>query len=285
MTTGGRALHILHVEDDPFVASAIRRWLEDRDWCVQLAATAADALLLLESQDYDAILLDWNLKGTLSGIELCTQIRDILPNAWIAFLTVRDSEADRVRGLTVGADDYITKDSGIRELLARLEGLERRLSASQRPVRWGPFAVDPASDRAWVARTEVTLTPCQRRLLLLLIQNAGHIVSHTQVREDVLRTAAAGAKPSSSTRDLTYELRKRLGSAGRHIRTVARLGYTLTADQFAVSPPESSQSVAASGTPGPPDAAAGKPALGMRASPPSVLVEVSRGESFCRRNR
>ncbi len=170
--------------------------------------------------------MDWNLgEDGPTGLELCSRIRALSSSVWILFLTVRDSEDDKLRGFEARADDYLSKDASPRELVARLESLERRIGLGEYRLRSGRLTVDLAEERAWVDAEEIPVTPHQLRLLVLLIRNVGNAVSSNQIRTDILRTTASA--PSSSVRDLVCELRARLGTARDIIQTVPGVGYSL----------------------------------------------------------
>ena len=128
VAAAGSGLRILHVEDNHLVASALARYLIFKGWEVDHAIGGEQALGLLEQRGYDVVLLDWNFDQGPDGLDICPQIRARCPEIWIVFLTVRDSESDRLTGLEAGADDYICKQTGVEDIVVRLRELERRLA-------------------------------------------------------------------------------------------------------------------------------------------------------------
>ena len=160
-------MRVLIVEDELKMASLLRRGLVEEGHAADVAPTGEDALWMAQSHPYEAIVLDVMLPG-LSGFETCRQLRNAGVWAPVLMLTARDGVDDRVAGLDVGADDYLTKPFSFAELLARLRALVRR-GGGERPTELvvGTLRLDPAARRAWRGQTEISLSPkefaCSRR--------------------------------------------------------------------------------------------------------------------------
>ena len=142
-------MRVLIVEDELKMASLLRRGLVEEGHAADVATTGEDAVWMAQSHPYEAIVLDVMLPG-LSGFETCRQLRNAGVWSPVLMLTARDGVDDRVAGLDVGADDYLTKPFSFAELLARLRALVRR-GGGERPTELvaGSLRLDPAARRAW----------------------------------------------------------------------------------------------------------------------------------------
>src|SRR2546429_8230039 len=152
-------MRVLIVEDELKMASLLRRGLVEEGHAADVAGTGEDAVWMAQAHPYEVIVLDVMLPG-LSGFETCRLLRNAGVWAPVLMLTARDGVDDRVAGLDVGADDYLTKPFSFAELLARLRALIRR-GGGERPTELvvGTLRLDPASRRAWRGRTEISLSP------------------------------------------------------------------------------------------------------------------------------
>src|SRR6266540_2259218 len=148
-------MRVLVVEDEVKMARLLKRGLEEEDYAADVAANGEDGIWMATENPYDAIVLDVMLPD-VDGFEVCRRIREAGQWAPVLMLTARDAVPDRVRGLDVGADDYLTKPFAFAELLARLRALVRR-GARERPpvVAVGDLRLDPASKA--VRRAEQTI--------------------------------------------------------------------------------------------------------------------------------
>jgi two-component system, OmpR family, alkaline phosphatase synthesis response regulator PhoP len=219
---------ILVVEDEEELRDIIRRYLERDNYSVITTTNGAEALTLVKNEAPDLIILDLMLPG-LDGIEVIKVLRrDIaLP---ILILSARGEEADRVIGLELGADDYVTKPFSPRELMARVKALIRRSSSllpiHKRTVSSGPLTVDLERRTAFVNDSEVSLTPLEFALLRVLITNPGRVFS----REELLDTIW-GQEFVGETRTVDVHIknvRKKLESpegGSSFIRAVRGVGY------------------------------------------------------------
>src|ERR1700686_5121301 len=172
---------ILVVEDESAMNDLIRAELEAEGHAVRQAHDGPTALRLVREQVPQLVILDWMLPG-LDGLSVCRQLRQdyLMP---IIMLTARSEEVDRVLGLEVGADDYLVKPFGVRELLARARAALRRveleakrgtaMGAGEKVIVHGPLRLEPGSHRASVDGVELALTPKEFDLLFLFVANPG----------------------------------------------------------------------------------------------------------------
>ena len=176
-------MRILLVEDEPKMASLLRRGLEREAMSVDVAANGEDALWMGGSTEYDAIVLDVMLPG-IDGLEVCRRLRADGVDSPVLMLTARDAVADRVRGLDGGADDYLTKPFSYAELLARLRALLRR-GPIERPVALevGGLRLDPIRRRCWRGDAEIGLSPKEFALLETFMRRPGDVLTRFQLLE------------------------------------------------------------------------------------------------------
>jgi DNA-binding response OmpR family regulator len=214
-------MRILIVEDDPATAIPLAERLEREGYDVACAETGQAAL---EADEADLVLLDLRLPD-IDGHELFQRLRR-RSQVPIVMLTGRTSEADRVAGLELGADDYITKPFGFRELLARIRAISRRATApgGPRPLAAGALAIDLRARRVTLGNDEIALTPKEFELLTLLAAHAGEIVSRQRILAEVWQTSWLG---STKTIDVhVAALRRKLGDPA-WIETVRGAGLRL----------------------------------------------------------
>lgn len=178
---------ILVVDDEPRYIKLLRYNLESTGYEVITASTGTEALLLVALKKLDVIILDLRLPD-LDGYEICRRIREF---SWvpIIMLTARGEERDKVEGLRLGADDYITKPFSAEELLARVEAVLRRShlpSMDTQPViKMGNLTIDLPNSRVEKDGKEVNLTPTEHRLLQCLAINVGRVVVQEELQERV----------------------------------------------------------------------------------------------------
>lgn len=175
---------ILLVDDDPQLIKLVRINLESVGYKVLVAMDAPSALELVSREMLDLILLDIMLPGT-DGYELCQRIREF-SNIPIIMLTAKVEDMDKVKGLKLGADDYLTKPFSVHELLARIEAVLRRAGPSEEaktPPTFtsGDISVDFVQHRVMVRGREVALTPTEYKLLSQLVSNAGRVMLHREL--------------------------------------------------------------------------------------------------------
>ncbi|MGW2492246.1 response regulator transcription factor [Streptomyces sp. NPDC001606] len=217
------ALRVLVVENDARAAETLLKGLVRQGHSTQRAATGAEALRA--HQDADLVLLDLDLPD-LDGLEVCRSIRAISDLPVIA-VTARDSELDRVLGLQAGADDYMVKPYGFRELLARMEAVMRRARprpAAPRIIHHGALRIDASARVATLDGRRVDLTRKEFDLLHLLASQPGKVVPRRQIMAQVWDDAWS---PQGRTVDTHVStLRGKLGSS-EWITTVRGVGFRL----------------------------------------------------------
>ena len=178
-------MRVLLIEDDRKAAKLLAKGFQEEGFVVDVAQTGEAGEEQAAVNEYDVIVLDWLLPGK-DGIAVCQALRARDLSTPILMLTARDSLADRVSGLSTGADDYLTKPFAFAELLARIRALLRR-SRLARPavLRVTDLALDPASRRVTRGGVRIGLTSKEYTILEVLMQNAGETVSRTRLVERV----------------------------------------------------------------------------------------------------
>jgi two-component system alkaline phosphatase synthesis response regulator PhoP len=223
-----RVRNIIIVEDDEDIADSIRYNLDREGFRVRVAATGEDALSLILNGPPNLILLDLNLPG-MNGFEICRRLRAEPSTATIPILmlTARTDETDKVLGLNMGADDYITKPFSMRELVARVNAALRRSEGSQidRPVfDNGSLRIDPSTFRVHYQSREVRMTRKEFSLLSELARNQGRVLTRETLLDRVWGMNYFG---DSRTLDVHIRrLRQKLGEPAL-IETVTGIGYRL----------------------------------------------------------
>lgn len=179
---------VLIVEDEEPLRVLLRYNLEAEGYDVAAAAGGDEAETLIRENIPDLILLDWMLPGT-SGIELCRRLRSHAETRQVPviMLTARGEEAERVRGLVTGADDYVVKPFSVPELLARVRALLRRSRPDlvAETLRAGDIELDRAAHRVRRSGREIPLAPTEYRLMEFLMQNRGRVYSRAQLLDSV----------------------------------------------------------------------------------------------------
>ena len=217
---------VLIVEDEESYRDALGFMLAKEGFEVILAADGEEGLAQFERHGADIVLLDLMMPG-LSGTEVCRRLRQ-RSSVPIIMVTARDSEIDKVVGLELGADDYVTKPFRLAELLARVRALLRRTAgdASEGDLVAQDVRVDVAAHRAFVGERELQLTAKEFDLLRVLVREAGNVVER-----DALMREVWGSDPSGSTKTLDMHvswLRRKLGDDAadpRYITTVRGMGF------------------------------------------------------------
>jgi DNA-binding response OmpR family regulator len=184
---------ILIVEDEPAIAEAVEYALKAEGFDVEAVDDGNAALAQARAQAYDLLVLDLMLPG-LSGVEVCRRLRDesAVP---ILMLTAKDSEVDRVLGLEVGADDYVTKPFSVPELVARVRALLRRRELDTRTIaklRVGELELDLAKHEARVNGEHIPLTAFELKLLALLAGEPGRVFSRVEIMRHLWASSHVG---------------------------------------------------------------------------------------------
>jgi two-component system phosphate regulon response regulator PhoB len=222
--------YILVAEDEDALATLLQYNLEKDGYEVGVAADGEDALVQMDERPPDLLLLDWMLPK-VSGIEVCRRVRgrSETRNLPVIMLTARGEEADRVRGLDTGADDYITKPFSMTELGARIRAVLRRIrpGLAEDRVRQGDIVIDRVAHRVKRNGREIHLGPTEFRLLDYLMQHAGRVFSREQLLDAVW---GSDVYVEARTVDVHIgRLRKALNRDNDidPIRTVRSAGYSL----------------------------------------------------------
>lgn len=179
---------VLIVDDEPALRKALRSSLTASGFDVSEARNGDEALAGLPQKPVDVVLLDINMPG-VSGIEVCRRIRSLSDRTGIVMVTVRDSEEDKVQALEAGADDFITKPYRLREMIARLNAVLRRLKTQQNVtdalLRAGRLELDPKRRLLTKDGVEIHLSPKEFDLLVYLFQHQGAPVIHARLLQAV----------------------------------------------------------------------------------------------------
>jgi DNA-binding response OmpR family regulator len=213
---------VLVVEDDPAIADLVARYLRRDGFGVAVETDGAAALAAVRRQRPVAVVLDVGLPS-MDGIEVCRALRADGDWTPVLFVTARDDEVDRVLGLELGADDYVTKPFSPRELVARVRTVLRRGGVVAEVLEVGRVRVDLAQRRAWADGVEVTLSPTEFELLAQLMRRPRQVFERPQLLSAVWGYQVAGTR----TVDVhVAQLRAKLGAASP-IRTVRGVGYAV----------------------------------------------------------
>ncbi len=219
---------ILVVEDERPIADLVRMYLARDGFGVHVAGDGEAGLVAARKVRPVACVLDIRLPG-IDGTEICRRLRDEGDWTPVIFLTARDDEVDRILGLELGADDYITKPFSPRELVARVKAVLRRTAGPPdgRVRQVGPVTLDPARRSVYVDGQPVSLTSTEFDLLGHLMSRPGRVFS----REELLASVwGYAAQAGTRTVDVhVAQVRGKLGDHGGIIRTVRGVGYTADA--------------------------------------------------------
>lgn len=230
-TQPSEAERILVVDDEPDIVALVVYHLAKAKYRVSSAASGPDALALAKRERPALIVLDLMLPG-MSGFDVLARLRQDPDTAGVAvlMLTARKDEPDRIRGLELGADDYLTKPFSPQELVLRVAAILRRVGTGGEntdAMHIGPIRIDRSAHRVWVEEEELELTPTEYKLLLMLAERRGRVQARTHLLETVWEAA-----PDIQTRTVdmhVQRLRTKLGPAGELVETVRGFGYRLRA--------------------------------------------------------
>jgi DNA-binding response OmpR family regulator len=221
----------LVAEDDPDLALGLKNNLEIEGYEVRVARDGDEALASALQWRPDLLILDL-VMPKLDGMRVLRSLRERDTKIAVLVLTARGEEADKVRGLKLGADDYVTKPFGLLELLARVESLLRRAGENKEEgtevLRFGAIEVDPVARRVRKAGLDVALRPKEYDLLLELLRHRGEVRSRLDLMQVVWGYSSAVITRTVDTH--MFELRRKLeadAARPRHIMTVRGIGYRL----------------------------------------------------------
>lgn len=220
-------MNILLVEDERRVADFIARGLRSEGWLTEHVSTGEAALESLLQHDFDVVLLDLMLPG-ISGQDVCKTMRARGNHTPVLMLSALDAVTERIAGLRIGADDYLTKPFDFDELVARIEALMRRktdfkVTTEDHILRFGELTLDAKSLRVSLEGKEIELTARERDILMLFMTNPQKVFA----RERILNAVWGSQEdPMTNVIDVYIaRLRKKLGRHGALIRSVRGHGY------------------------------------------------------------
>jgi DNA-binding response OmpR family regulator len=222
--------HVLVIEDSPDIADLVRHFLERAGHTITLIGSGSEGLRRARADRPDLVILDLMLPG-LDGLHVCQALRaePATSSVPIIMLTARGEETDRIRGLELGADDYVTKPFSPKELVARVAALLRRVERPAQPaesvLQYGPVTIDIGRHRVLVDSREIRLTAKEFLLLQYLVEHRGRVLSR-----DLLLTDVWGYQYTGGTRTVDVHvrrLREKLPEVGTAITTVKQFGYRL----------------------------------------------------------
>ena len=217
-------MRVLLVEDDAVLAEGVSRVLAAHGMTVDLVANGNLADVRLQRADVDIVVLDIGLPG-IDGFEVVRRLRARNSALPVLLLTARDAIEDRVRGLELGADDYLVKPFATAELVARLRALVRRNAPKPALLQLGDLSLDTASKRARVREHVIELSVREWAVLEHLLQHAQKVVSKQQIIDAILPW---GDDLSTNAVEVYISrVRLKIGEAGVVIRTVRGFGYML----------------------------------------------------------
>ncbi|MEM0963018.1 MAG: response regulator transcription factor [Bacteroidota bacterium] len=239
------AASILIVEDDDDLRDTVAKRFRDDGYHVATAASGTAAIAAVEEAVPDLVLLDVMLPG-LDGVEVCRRLRTDHPLLYIMMLTARSSEVDRVVGLEVGADDYVTKPFSLQEVVARVRSALRRVRAvrerlaapddeGEAPIEVGPLRIDPMRREVSVGGDEVHLTVREFDLLVFLAQHPERPFTRSQLLEKIWDITYEGYDRTIDSH--VQRLRAKIEAdpgAPEFVRTVWGVGYKFAGEEAAV---------------------------------------------------
>ena len=222
-------MKILLIEDNHNLALNVTQYFESKNYVTDYAADGITALNLALSQTYDVILLDIMLPG-LDGFSLCQKLRDSKGlGAPIIMLTARDTEQDKLKGFSVGTDDYLVKPFSLSELEARIIALVRRAkhgSMDDEDLVVADLVYSPATMSFKRGEVRLSIKPVPRKILVLLMQNANHVVTRREIEREIWNDEPPD---SESLRSHIYAIRKELNKNNslNLLHTIRGTGYIL----------------------------------------------------------
>jgi len=218
-------MHILIAEDDQVLADGLLRSLRGAGYAVDQVASGTEADAALMAHDFDLVILDLGLPR-MSGLDVLRRLRARQATMPVLILTAADSVEDRVRGLDLGADDYMPKPFSLAELEARVRALtRRRMGSASSTIRHGPLTFDQVGRVAYLHEQLLDLSARELGLLEMLLQRCGRLVSKNQLVEHLCEW---GDEVSNNAIEVyVHRLRKKIEQGPVRIATVRGLGYCL----------------------------------------------------------
>ncbi len=179
-----RKIRLLVVEDDEAIQEMLSYSLQDKGYDFISAYTVKQAWEYLKKEKIDMVLLDWMLPDS-SGIDLLRRIRKYYASLPVIMITAKTGEADRVFGLDIGADDYVTKPFSVKELNSRIQAVLRRIVPEEHDIQFGKLLLDPSSHRVLVGNEEIDLSPIEFRLLHFFMTHSDRVFSRAHLLDQV----------------------------------------------------------------------------------------------------
>jgi two-component system response regulator QseB len=216
-------MKLLLAEDDPMIGASVARGLKQAGFAVDWVRDGRSARVALESRGYGLLLLDLGLPQ-IDGVTLLKELRRANIDIPVLVVTARDTVADKISSLNLGADDYLTKPFDLDELIARIHALQRRqLGRVQPEMRLGALCLNPLSREATLGGTPLALSQREFSLLAALLEKPGAVLSREQLED---RIYGWDEEVASNTIEVhLHNLRRKLGTAW--IRNVRGVGYKL----------------------------------------------------------
>jgi two-component system OmpR family response regulator len=226
--SSGDAARVLVVDDDPYITDLVATALRYEGFEAATASKGREALTLVDSFRPELIVLDVMLPD-LEGFEVQRRLADSGRRVPVLFLTARDATEDKVRGLTIGGDDYVTKPFSLEELIARIRAVLRRARGTgpdAERLRFADIEMDEATHEVWRARHPVELTPTEFNLLRFFLLNPRRVLSKSQILDHVWNYDFGG-DPSIVETYVSYLRKKVDARVPPLIHTVRGVGYVL----------------------------------------------------------
>jgi len=218
-------MKLLLVEDDAVLGDGLKRSLQQSGYAVDSTANGIEANTILAAQNYDLLILDLGLQAR-DGLEVLSKFRSHNQSTPVLIITARDSVTDRVSGLDLGADDYLTKPFELAEFEARVRALLRRgLGTHSNQITLGTLRLDLNAQRAYLADAALDLSARELGVLEILMLRAGQVVSKEQVAE---KLCSWGDEIGANAIEVyVHRIRKKLEHSNITIRTIRGLGYLM----------------------------------------------------------
>ena len=214
-------------DDEKNIRELVKCFLENQGYEVETFSNGDDLFKRYKEKNADMIILDVIMPGT-DGVEICRQIRQIA-NVQIIILSAKDSEEDRIKGISVGGDDYLTKPFSPIELVARVQALFRRISMDKvekvEKVTFGNIKIDVTKKQAYVDDEEIALTPLEFDFLKYLIQKNNQAISREELLKEVWKIAYD--IDTRATDDTVKRLRRKIADSNVEIKTVWGYGFKM----------------------------------------------------------
>ena len=214
-------------DDEKNIRELVKCFLENQGYEVETFSNGDDLFKRYKGKNADMIILDVIMPGT-DGVEICRQIRQIA-NVPIIILSAKDSEEDRIKGISVGGDDYLTKPFSPIELVARVQALFRRISMDKvekvEKVTFGNIKIDVTKKQAYVDDEEIALTPLEFDFLKYLIQKNNQAISREELLKEVWKIAYD--IDTRATDDTVKRLRRKIADSNVEIKTVWGYGFKM----------------------------------------------------------